>query len=271
MTNKLLLDVVHKIYGDQTDQYHLLTPDSTANELRNAEVELGTPLFLTITTLLSVWTEQGSEAILTTLPHLLNPTATDAELEPTGKSMRELFPTFCTMLDNTEEFGVVFNSVDYRKANILLIGVGEQLITGRPHSKYWASYLPNKLTELQDWEGYLGFRLSPQMRQLLLRIHGSTESALPYLLKLGWWEKGLLSDLYQDFWHEMDSQEPFERLERFITIFFGGSGDDQGFFYDQVSPNGEYTIYEWDHEQVKFTPTAPDFASWLERILMQGY
>lgn len=273
MSQKRLSAVMREIKGHDAERSYLLVPDSTAAELSLVEIALGQSLPLALTTILNAWREFGSEALLTILPRVLNSSATPTELDPTGRSMRELFPTFCTMLDNTESFGVILDPVYCREDpnNLIFIGVGEQLIPRRVRNlKNWACFAPKTLIDLAQEEITSDIKLSPQMRQMFLRVNGSFELS-PYFARVEWLQKGLLSDLYRDFWTEMESEEPFERLETFVSIFENGSGDEHGFFFNSLSPNGEYTIYDWDHEAVKFSVVAPDFASWLERIMIQGW
>jgi cell wall assembly regulator SMI1 len=275
LATERLLEVMYKIKRDRADQCYLLVPDSIPTDFTAVEKALGISLPISVTAVINSWSERGIEALLTKLPYLLNPSATSKDLDPTGKSMREMFPTFCAMLDNTESFGIILDPAKYREndGELLFIGVGERLICSadRRVPDYWAGYAPNTLLDIHRWEMTSGIQLSTQMRQLFLRLDGSVHGHLPYFLPLRWMQKGLLSDLYQDFWDQMESQENFERLEHFVSIFEGASGDDQGFFFDSQKADGEYAIYEWDHEAVKFTVVASDFASWLEQILFRGW
>src|SRR5438552_3353851 len=85
----------------------VLEPAAPEAGLRQIAPLLTEPRFALIPTILRGWQEQGSEALLTTIPQLLNPTSSFAELNPTGQPMRDLFPDFCDALDHTAQFALI--------------------------------------------------------------------------------------------------------------------------------------------------------------------
>lgn len=266
---------LHDIKRERAASCFVLNPDSTKAELAQVEQALGGALPSASVTALEHWNEHGSSFLLTAVPRMINPFAADVDLDPAGMAMRTLYPEFCRMLDRTERFAVIVDPTighEQPDSNVLFAGLGRQLIphTRDDRTRYWAFYLPRTLETIRQHEVKSGVPLSPQLRQILLRANGAPEAVCPYFTPLEWLEKGILADLYQGFWAEIDSPEPFERLETFVSLYANGSGDYQGFFPDEERQDGEYKIYDWDHEVVRFTIWAPNFAGWLERILIQG-
>lgn len=285
MSREQWAGLLHRIKRDRAERCLVLEPGTASikADLAEAERALGAAAPPAVSAALERWPEQGGEFLLTALPRLLNPSATAAQLEPGGASMRALFPTFCQLIDRTEHFAVIIDlelarepyDPDFVPAPpILLAGLGDDLIpAGRRGAVTtdWAFYLPQTVETIEQHEATSGLLLSPQLKQMVLRANGAPEGVPPEFYPVEWLERGLLADLYRDIWAEVDSPEPFARLEAFVYFYETGTGDCQGFFADEAAPGEEYVIYGWDHETARFTLWARDFAHWLERILVQGW
>lgn len=257
------------------EQWLVLTPATTQGDLSRAEHVLGhlaEPRANVVSTLLECWDEQGVGLLLEIVPRLLNPGVAVPVLNPTGKSMQELFPQFCLRLQQTEEFAILIDLT--LQGEIVLVGRSRY---GSDGSREWAYYLPNSLEDLALCEVQTGVHFSPQLRQMYIRAGGALGPyECPYFARPEELTAGFLyTEFYCDLAADLQlSAETVERLQAFVVLSQNGTGDAQGFFADGRDYHGtqnnqaEYTLYEWNHETTRFSWWATDFAEAVNRELL---
>ncbi len=263
--------ILHDLKRERAHSCFVLDITTSSRLLERIEQETSMQVSPPLFALLRYWHEQGSTAVLTTLPQLLNPTASGSDLEPARTPTRRLFPEWGTILDATSDIAIILDpTVGYSEYDLNSLVVGRYSTNKQPKSSYWAYYPPHSLDSLMQLEHIVGFRFSPQHKQLLLHANGAPDLTPPYFYAADWLRRGQLADEYRDFWGEIDSPEPFERLAAFVVLYEDGCGNKQGFFPDERRDHPEYMIYDWDHETARFTLKAPDIATWLNHLLRHG-
>lgn len=273
MSREYWLNLIYGAKATENSDTLVLEPACTQAELFQAEKALGKPLPLAAKAALDYWNERGSQLLVDDLPKILNPLAAYDQLNPTGRDMRTLFPVFCQMLDNTEQFAVLVNPRHhYDNLKISFAGSGKCLITEHPSLKDWAFNMPHTLETLFEQEAELAFALSPQLKQLLLRANGGRGSSCPYFTPIEYFDKGLLGFFYEGIgMADWLDAEIFKRMNAFVTLYQDGCGNEHGFFCDETSSDGEYRIYNWDHETCRFTVWTSNFAEWFNQFLLRGW
>lgn len=255
-----------------TTNWLMFEPDPSTRELRLIETLLAAPVAEAVAATLLQWSQHHSDFLLTTLPSLLNPSRSDAELNPTGLSIHTMFPRFSQQLARTTRFAI-FISPDKpqwdSEPSVLFIGllptVGPADTALAPHC--WAYFMPETLDSILARAARESVYLSPQLRQMYLRANGAPLYYFPYFTPSQSLYAGTLAEVYRDMWYEVDSAERFERLENFVTLVPELVGDDIGIFKNtELLPPDEPRIYRWDHESVCFVEEARDFAGWLQQM-----
>lgn len=251
---------------DKFFKYVILEPKTLEKDLQQFEAEFSTPFPQPLAFVLEHWTAGNNTLLLETLPALLNPTATPNELIPTGRQSQELFPELYQMVNSAEQIGVVAYIRDATEPTIdyLLIGLAVMPQSSKS-GIIWAYYVPQRLEWIMNWEKESGIVLSPQLKQMYLRCNGNM-NCYPHFYPLEGLYLSSLAELYAPLWAEVLSPEPFERLERFVTVTGNGFGDEYGFFPDGMNTNGEYPFFMWDHEKACFIECADDFANFWYKI-----
>lgn len=259
------------------EQWIVLTPEAPPEVFAQGEQALrdrGKSMPEIVALFLSRWREQGATFLLETLPQLLAPQATVSVLAPTGRSMRDLFPDYCRLLDATEQVAIL---LDGSEGEILVAGGANQRFAPGFRSLFspvgvqiWAFALPLAYPELERWQEQTHIHLSAQMRQMYLRMGGAPSRWIcPYLygprdLERGWLFTGLYRDMAADI---PISAQALERMQDFVITDADLSGNATGFFPQEWQPDGEYVMYEWDHERLEFAQRAEDFADRAHQLV----
>jgi hypothetical protein len=244
----------------------VLTPESTPREFAQTEQALGLRGAVAppaASYALRQWRERGPQLLLKDLPRFLNPGVAASDLNPTGRSTRELFPAFYRLLDSTREIAVLADVSHTDR--IFLAGLLDGSDDEVPLD--WAYGFPPTLEELAQWERAREVRLSPQMRQIYLHAGGVPyDWVCPYFFHLERLQPGyLLTDVYSYIFDPIPWESAvIEDLQRFVPIGGDATGDWEGFFAGEERADDEYTIYSFS-VSTTFTPVTQDFSSFVSR------
>ncbi len=247
-------------------KYLVLEPDSLITDVQQFEREFATSFPEPLAFILEHWTVGNSNLLLETLPALLNPTVPPEALTPTGQRTDELFPEFYQRIGCAEKIVLIAYVGDKVEATIEYMVIGLASIPeSTEYGIIWAYYVPPSLEWIAKWEVEWNINLTPQLKQMYICCNGNMND-YPYFYSLEGLYYGALAELYAPIWKEVDSPEPFERLEKFVTVSENGCGDEYGFFPTIVNSNGEYPFFMWNHETAEFEPYADDFVALWNKI-----
>jgi hypothetical protein len=219
------------------------------------------------------WLERGSVLLLDEVPRLLNPRVSESALNPTGTSMKLQFPAFSSLVENTTQIAIL---IDPTEGEVVLAGEiakstqGSSKEDSRVGTRIWSWYPPKTLDELYAFETMSGVRLSPQMRQMYLRMGGCfSEWSFPYWYGPDNLDPGSLYDeIYQTLIDTLHlSDQIVARLRSFVVLSQDGTGDAYGFYRGDLASHDEYSFYQWGHETLDFSTWAMDFAGATQRLL----
>lgn len=248
------------------NKYLILEPNTLNEGLQQFEREFATSFPEPLAFVLEHWTAGNSKLLLETLPALLNPTAPTQALTPTGQRTDELFPEFYQKIGCAEKIALIAYMGNKVEATIEYMVMGLASMPESPeYGIIWAYYVPPSLEWITKWEVEWNINLTPQLKQMYICCNGNINN-YPYFYSLEGLYYGALAELYAPIWNEVDSTEPFERLEKFVTVSENGCGDDYGFFPDDINPSGEYPFYIWDTDSARFKAYAEDFVALLNKI-----
>jgi hypothetical protein len=241
----------------------VVTLDASSEELAWADRVLATfaPRYsLLVSAILAGWREHGAYLLLETLPQLLNPDVASADLTPTGRSTRVVFPDLYRVLERTEDIAII---VDPAEGGALeLVGRTGRSIPAKV-DEIWAYEAPKPIGEITRWEVERDIHLSPQMKQLYMRVGGARSNWIyPCFYRLEEMRRGsLFTDVYQDILDQVPlGAATIERMRQFVVLSDDGAGNSEGFFADDWQAGSEYTIYDWNHETSEFDHWTQDFA-----------
>jgi hypothetical protein len=265
-------------HAGMPSRWLVLTARSAPADVHAAEQAFGRLLPVAARVVLERWAEQGARVLLETVPRVLNPDLTAAELDPTDSSTAALFPAFCDVLGRTRDVAIALDVA--RGRDVVVAGAfdnppppGHALLYSLDGLDRWAYHLPGSLAELERRTSARGVRLSPQMRQLYLRTWGAPDDWMrPYFHRP---ERLVTGALYSELYREIADRVPLtpavvDRQRAFVTLYDTIQGDSIGFFADERRRDGEYTIYLWD-SGAGFGPWAPDFAGAVARFVADDW
>lgn len=244
----------------------VVTLTASSDELAQADRVLSTlePRFsLIVSAILTNWRENGAYLLLETLPQLLNPDVATENLAPTGRLTRTVFPDIYRMLERTEDIAII---VDPAEGGALeLVGRTGRSIPAKV-DEIWAYEAPKPIGEITRWEVERDIHLSPQMKQLYMRVGGARSNWIyPCFYRLQDMRRGsLFIDVYQDILDQVPlGAATIERMRQFVVLSDDGAGNSEGFFADDWQADSEYTIYDWNHETTEFDHWTQDFAGFV--------
>lgn len=248
------------------NKYLILEPNTLNEGLQQFEREFATSFPEPLAFILEHWTVGNSNLLLETLPALLNPTVPPKALTPTGRRTNELFPEFYQRMERAEKLAVIAYMANRAESTIEYMVIG---LAFMPESKeygiIWSYFVPHSLEWIATWEVARNILLTPQLKQMYICCNGNMND-YPYFIPLEGLFYGRLAGWYVSIWNEVESPEPFERLEQFVIVSENGCGDEYGFFSPMVNSNGEYPFLMWNHETAKFEPYADDFVALWNKI-----
>jgi hypothetical protein len=246
--------------------YVMLEPTTLHEDLQEFEREFATPFPQPLSFILEHWTTGNSSLLLETLPALLNPTVPSETLTPTGLQTAEFFTEFNETIGGAQKIAIVaYQGITQEEIEYKLIGLALMPNFPDTYGIIWEYFVPQSLEWIARWESEMGITLTPQLKQMYIRANGNM-SCYPFLYPLESLSYGELTYIYADIWNEVNSPEPYERLEQFVIISNNGCGDDYGFFPEDIKHHSEYPIFIWETDTASFRKYADDFVGLWNKI-----
>jgi hypothetical protein len=264
--------------GIDLDQFSLVTSSDVHSGLRTVERLFHPPVATELAALLQGWQHQRSRLMFETVPEILNPGVSSHELNPTGRTMEELFPDFCQILEQTDQIGILLPHGTTTR--VILFGSANQFAppgwkwSYSPEGKRpWTFYLPQPLAALNHVESDQQLHLSPQMRQWYVHCGGAVNvSVCPDIAAFHMLKRGSLwTDTYEVIMDQVTlGDDVIKHLQSFVVLSENGTGNADGYFPGDLGRTDEYVIHTWDHETAQFSPWVENFAA-LVRYVLTGH